>query len=327
MLSRFLLTLVFSWLVTPLWVAIAHWRGFGADQGLQILLLTQGASVPFQLFLNECLAVGQVRAQRMVRRSVIFFVILSQILTCSVSLAIGVGDKRASLALAFGFAVAFAASNFISYKVACEYYDSVLNDGLTKRESICIGLVPGVTMLILYSGFFELLSRGLVGESAYLALLVPASALAQWYFLKFVTKGRIAQNFWKGHAAQSVAAHGYFAVGALMIVSYFLTGYRDFFSQLAPAYGALIVVGLNTLSSVANTVTRAGFLMRGHQIHRLLLLMGACACFFALVIIPDVNSVATSFFMLLGLQFSMIAVIEYARGLVVASGLSPSIQG
>lgn len=292
-----------------------------------MLLLTQGACVPFQLFLNECLAVGQVRAQRLVRHSVIVFVIFSQIFTCLISLFIGVGDKPVGVGPVFGFAVAFAASNFISYKVACEYYDAVLNGRLTKRESIWIGMVPGVTMLFLYSGFFELLSNGLVGDSAYLALLVPVSALAQWFFLKFVLKGRFAPSFWKAPAVQSVAVHGYLSVGALMIVSYFLTGYRDFFSQLAPAYGALIVVGLNTLSSVANTVTRAGFLIRGQQMHRLLLLMGVCACIFALVIIRGVNSVATSFFMLLGLQFLMIAVIEYARGLVVAGGPSPSIQG
>jgi hypothetical protein len=250
---------------------------------------------------------------------------MAQILTCLIALGVGDDDQRVESTIIFCFAIAFAVSNMISFRVACVYYDSVLKGCITKRESVWIGMIPGLSMLILYSVFFDILSRGIVRGSGYLALLVPVAAIVQWYFLKKLLRGSAASTDLVATVSPTVSAYGVFSVLALMLISHFLTRYRDYFSQLAPAYGALIIMALNTLSSVANTVTRVSFLTRGKQVHKMLLCLGLCSCVFALVVIRFEYSLLASLLVLLGLQFLMIAVIEYARGLVVSDSRSSEI--
>lgn len=326
LLSRFLLTLVFSWLVAPMWVALAHWRGFGADPTLHTLLLTQGACVPFQLLLNECLAVGRARVGRGGSVWVVLFILGAQVATCVLALD-GMDERnRAQASTVLAFSLACALSNFVSYKVACVYYGAALNGRLTHREAACIGMVPGLSMLGLYTSFFEARARFIIPDPVFLAVLVPFPACLQWILLRRFSKQE-ANAIAPGRLSARTPA---VLVGAvttvLMINSGLITRYREQFSEMAPAYGALILVALNALSSVANTVTRARYLAHGHRMHAILAAVGFLSCVGAWILfaarMPSVAALAA----LLGLQLVMIAVIEYARGLFAAASMTETVQ-
>ncbi len=316
MLSRFLLTLAFSWSITPMWVALAHWRGFGADPILQTLLLTQGACVPFQLLLNECLAVGQVRSGRAPSMWVIMLVLGAQVLTCLLTLSALDGLQTMAASTVLSFALACAVSNFVSYKVASVYYNAVLNGRVTRRESAWIGGIPGLSMLLLYSLFFEARAQNIVQTPGVLALLIPFAPLLQWLFIRHICK-----HEWNGFDASGpsggtpplmTAA----VTVALMIISGMITRYRDEFSGMAPAYGALILVALNTFASITNAVTRARFLELGLRLHQVLAKLGFLFCGGSWALFVMELPVLSSLIALLGLQLLMIAAIEYARGLL-----------
>ena len=57
LLRRFLITLLFSWIANPLGVVVAQWLGVTQEPILIVVLLATGACVPFQIFLNEAIAV------------------------------------------------------------------------------------------------------------------------------------------------------------------------------------------------------------------------------------------------------------------------------
>lgn len=299
-----------------MWVALAHWRGFGADPILQTLLLTQGACVPFQLLLNECLAVGQVRVGRAVSKWVVMLVLGAQVLTCVLTLSALDGLPMVEFPTFLSFALACAVSNFISYKVARVYYSAVLNGRLTRRESVWIGVIPGLSMLLLYTFFFEARARNIIEIPGFLAVLVPFAAWLQWIFLRHICRQEWAGFVSAGSSGGASPLMTGAVTVALMMISSMITHYRDEFSGMAPAYGALILVALNTISSATNTVTRARFLTHGRRVHAVLARLGLLFCLGSWVLIALEFPVLSSLVALLGLQLLMIAAIEYARGLL-----------
>lgn len=316
-LRRFLITLFFSWLINPLWVGFAHWRGFGADIALQTLLLAQGACVPFQLLLNEGVAAGVTRIALRPSRFLIGALLLAQAVSCSVALfSAGVFERLGwSVAL---FVVSFLISNGLSFEISRIYYCSVINNAITNRGAAMVGFLPGAVSLVVYSFFFQLRSSGIIADGVWIAFLIPVGAVVQLLYLRLVY-GLIDDERTVGHVQVSgiLFRNMLLAVLSLSVISVGLTFCRNELSSYAPAYAALILVGLSTLSSVANTITRAQFLMTGLRLNKLLSGVGVgfiMAAIFTQYIFQSAIALAV---LLIAFQFLLVAAVDFSRGIFV----------
>jgi hypothetical protein len=318
-LQRFILTLLSSWAVNPLWVIVAHAMGFSQNKTLAIILLGSGACVPFQLLLNECLAVGNAQGRFKATNTQIAGILLGQAVVCVFTL-LNI-DYSASQPLwpLIALAGMFSIGNFLSYSVSLKYYRLVINSALNTRLSMIVGGIPGITSLIAYTAYFSIRHDDPLSPNTALIALIPASSICQWLFIRNVENqaycdGRLTRNSQDIDIKSIPSVRAlFFSMTALVALTAAGTNLRDSIASLNAANTALILVGLNSLTSLANTVTRAKFLSKPGQSrqHRLLALLGIATAI-SLALRGNKNPYA-QIFTFITVQLGIIITIEFSR--------------
>lgn len=262
MLRRFLLTLLSSWIVNPLGILVAQGFGVANSPIVILVLLATGACVPFQLLMNECIAATESRGQAQAGRLQIGLLLFIQAVACGAT--VYSLSLHSISALVIAVVVLFLAINTaLSYRVSLRYYRLVKQTALSKHAAVVIGIIPGVTSLLLYLAYSLTASRLPQTAAGFILASAVLPSLVQWRYLQTITGGA-ALALPASEAPLPKLHHGWLfaAVVALAALAAGSTRMRETVASLSANHVALLLVALNSMLSLINTLTRAAFLNR-----------------------------------------------------------------
>ena len=308
---RFLIGLFSSWLVNPLWVALAHFLGYSNDIYLGVLLLGMGASLPFQLLLNEYLAVHAAKLPLIGQTALALPVVLIQFPAVYWALAPEISTP-ASEGYLLAVCLALTVANHTSYFATARYYRATVDGAVTLRAASLIGATPGLIYLLAYTTYFGLrsTSRGFPPEC--LALVACLPSLAQWQLTR-VLYGSDELRPFAGMAANVLSAWPAVLMFAAVfaVLAHASTHLRSSATSLYPGFAAVLLVAMNMLGTVANTLLRVEALIRHGSDHTMWMLMLALACGFPALWFG--GSLWADALGVLSLQFLVLAALDFGR--------------
>lgn len=257
MLRRFLLSLFSSWAVNPLGVLVAHYFGVANTPTVILLLLGAGACVPFQLLMNECLAVGVEHKRYRVTYKQLAAVLSMQSIAYLISVEI-MSPKEFATDSVVILGVLLGISTCVSYFTALAYYGLVIRSVISMREAVLVGALPGLISFAVYLTYCLMPRWAALPEQA-LLFVVGFPALVQFAYV--TSRTRQANSAPSQEPTRALAVVSNLAVSTclallsgLTIIGTFL---RDSIASHSVQYTAVILVVLNSLMSLANTITRS----------------------------------------------------------------------
>lgn len=309
MLSRFLITLVSSWLANPLGVLVAQSLGVAQDPLLLMLLLGIGTSTAFQLLLNEGLAAGLASGRFKATLNQLTSVLLIQAITTAVTLFL-LADHGFALLPSLTLSIFLLASTALSYRTAVIYYRIVMSRLVSSAQAVRVGALPGIVTLVVFAGASAAaVGSGKMPHWILSAALLPS--LLQWLYVRKLD----LMNIHEIDVVQAVPGNIFLiaALVALMALSSLITVLRDLIASYHTQFAALIIVGLNSLTSIANTLTRVAFLGKKKRAWHLSLFVPVMVLVLAVASIwADINTLAPYAGLLL-VQCAIVLTIEAAR--------------
>lgn len=288
--------------------------GYGGDENLKLLLLALGTAVPFQLILNECLAVVRAGDRFSATSVQVLIIAFAQCMTCTVTLSLigGFSDSVVSKAAIVGCLLAIA--NLCSYSLSLIYYKLTIQQRLSIRAAVVIGAIPGVVSLTLYGSFFLLAKNFPSINTAIVIMLAPFPSLVQWLLVRKLAakhEGFLMEN---KSLKRPSTTQLILLVAVMMVVTALSTGCREDLSARTAEFAALAIVVLNSLTSLTNTLTRASFLLRSSGSVNVLLLLGVLLILLSRCL-PDSMEIVSSISIVIALQFMTIALVDISRRL------------
>lgn len=320
MLRRFILTLLSSWLVNPLGVLIAHWFGFANSPTVILILLGSGACAPFQLFMNECLAAGATGGRFTATRRQLAAVVGIQITACFAAVLVLSPRSFPSheVLILAGF---LAASTLLSYQISLKYYGLVICGLMSMREAVIVGAIPGSVVTAVYLAYCLVRWRWPAVSSGVLLLVCVLPAVAQWTYVNMLVHrtpqaepqemqllgGLHRPNVSNGPLVVSIAC--------LALLTVLGSTLRETIASRSMDHLALILVGLNSLVSLANTATRSAFFTSPETQQVRGLNMGMLAMALLAVTLLNLAPVAGLFSALIASQLGIVATVERGRNI------------
>jgi hypothetical protein len=312
LLRRFMITLLFSWIANPLGVLVAQWLGVTQDPILVIVLLAMGACVPFQIFLNEAIAVRAAAGHDPGRdgRLLLTLIVAMQATTCAVAL-LALPSTPISWAMLAVVVVATAFTSVASYLCTKRYYELSVAGAVSSRQAAAFGAIPGVVALLVYLAASVLAGYSVIGLHVALVLVAVLPTTVVWLFISSIRHGSTASS---GPPASlpSLRQVALVLLG-LVVLTIAGTRLRADIAALRSDYAAVIVVVLNSLASLLTTLTRAMFLRQKQRLHVALLpglaVLAAAVGFF----LHAAHPVTSQILWLLGVQGLVISLIEVGR--------------
>lgn len=288
--------------------------GYGGDENLKLLLLALGTAIPFQLILNECLAVAKAGDRFAATSTQVFLIGLAQCMTCTVTLSLIGGFSEEIVIKAATLGCLLAMANLCSYSLSLIYYKLTINQRLSVRAAIVIGAIPGVVALTLYGSFF-LLARNLpVMNTVLVIMLAPFPSLVQWLLVQKVAGEHMGFLMEDKSLKKPSTTQLILLVSVMMMVTALSTRFREDLSARAAGFAALAIVMLNSLTSLANTLTRASFLLKSSGSVSVLFLLSVLLVLVSCCL-PDSMETGASISVIIALQFMTIAIVDLSRHL------------
>jgi hypothetical protein len=314
--SKFLLTLLSSWIVGPAGVLFLHFWGWGNNPVLISLLLALSAGAPVQLLLNEFVAPGATAGNFLPNRIQIGTVLA--VTFVAIWLALLSSDEvhdGGPFSLAYPIlAMLTALSIWLSYRISLHYYSAVLARKVGHRAAICVGIIPGATTLAVFA------LVALVGNPN---LLVIAGILPAIF--QFIVLRQMAPEPPLGaptdYQPQGLRYAILFGMALLLIgVGVGSTVVRDSIASTQQSYAALILVSLNLIGTLVISLSRATYLSTGNSFGKM---SGRMA--FGLAIAAALSllfsELSSAFFFLFALQFFVVVILAIGRNYVQKSTL------
>ena len=318
MLQRFLLTLLSSWIVNPLGILVAQAFGVANSPIVILVLLATGACVPFQLLMNECIAASESRRQAQTGQMQIGLLLSVQAVVCGASLY-GLSLQRFP-ALVIAVVIVFLAINTVlSYRVSLRYYRLVTQTALSKQAAVVIGFIPGVTSLLLYLAYSLAASRLPQTAAGLIVVSAVLPSMLQWGYLQTFTNGAAPTTSHLSEAPLPKLHYGWLfaAAAALAALAAGSTQLRETVAHQRANHIALVLVALNSILSLINTLTRTAFLNRAGGGQQRPLGVGALVMAIAGVAATTVGWQSAPLIALISTQFAIAWVIEAARRMPV----------
>jgi hypothetical protein len=270
LLRRFLITLLFSWLANPLGVLVAQWLGVTQEPLLVVVLLATGACVPFQIFLNEAIAVRAAAGKDPARdgRLLLTMIVALQTCTCAVALH-ALPFTPISWGMLAAVMAATAFTSVASYLCTKRYYELSVAGAVSSWQAAAFGAIPGVVALLVYLCASLLAGYSTVGMHIALVLVAVLPTAVVWLFIARIGQGQEARSGPPSilPSARQVAL----VLMGLVFLTIAGTRLRADIAALRSDYAAVIVVVLNSLASLLTTLTRAMFLRRKNRLNAALL--------------------------------------------------------
>lgn len=319
MLRRFLLTLLSSWIVNPLGILVAQGFGIANSPVVILVLLATGACVPFQLLINECVAAAESRGRLHAKKAQLALLLFVQFGVCTLSVT-WFATQNFPLPLTVLVAIQLAVSNGLSYQTSLRYYRLIMTNHVRLRTSVIVGAMPGTATLLLYFAYCTASSwlAGFPSEFFIVASTVIPAVIQWWYVRRIPINIDTAINY-SNTKDFPVPLNRWLLAAALALAALSLgsSRLRETIALSRIDYVALLLVALNSILSLINTLTRAAFLSQQGAVYRTRLARGvislSVACALSLVLNP-------SMFLLLALLCTQLAiawVIESGRNIPV----------
>lgn len=323
MLKRFLFTLLSSWIVNPLGILVAQGFGVANSPVVILVLLATGACVPFQLLMNECIAATESSGLAHAGKLQIVMLLFVQAVACSATIY-GLSVQRFPASLIAVVVVLLAINTGLSYRVSLRYYRLVSQAIVSMRAAVLIGVIPGVTSLLLYLAYSIAASRTPQVAASFIVASTVVPSLAQWGYLQtFPVEADQSTAGYTASHPRLVSGGLLASVFALAALAAGSTRLREIVAHLSANHVALMLVALNSMLSLINTSTRATFINRtgSGQQHQLgaaaiaMTIVGAAAAAAGLQATPLIVLIAT--------QLAIAWVIEAARRMPVSLAIHP----
>lgn len=308
---RFLIGLFSSWLVNPLWVALAHFLGYSSDIYLSVLLLGIGASLPFQLLLNEYLAVHAVKLPLIGQIILALPVALTQLPAIYWAVA-PEASAPASEGYLLAVCLALTVANQASFLATVRYYRATVDGAVTLRAASLLGATPGLIYLLAYTTYFSFRSTSQEFPPECLALVACLPSLAQWQLTR-VLYGSEKMGPFVPLSSNVLAAWPTVLVFAAVFagLAHASTHLRSNATSLYPGFAAVLLVAMNMLGTIANTLLRAEALIRHGSDLTARMLMLALVC--GIPAIGFGGSLWVDVLGVLSLQFLVLAALDFGR--------------
>lgn len=302
-----------SWIINPLGIIIAQCFGFANTPVIVLVLLAMGASFPFQLLLNECLASAENRKSSKASIFQLILILAMQVTACTYAV-LGLSGQKFALDHAFLVIVLLAANTILSYRISIIYYSLVIKNNVSIKESVIVGVIPGLASLFLYT-LFSIASNGLHAEASLFVIattIVPTCI--QWLYVINMRSSIPLINKEKDKSLPAISTNWLLCVVVcLAFLSAISTFLREAIATLSTNYIALFLVALNSLLSLINTITRADFLSRGTLSLQPILGLMVLISIFLFIGSYIFNFSYSEIIALIGVQAAIAFVIERAR--------------
>jgi hypothetical protein len=320
MLRRFLLTLLSSWIVNPLGILVAQWFGVANASVVILVLLATGACVPFQLLMNECISATAASGQSHASRGQLGLLLTIQSAACAVTVSTLAVQHfpTAQIAIVVG---ALAINTGLSYRISLRYYRMVTEGIISMRAAVVVGIIPGVTSLLLYLAYCLVTQYDPQIAAAFIIASTVVPSVAQWRYLQTNAKPCIDQSVTPSFDVRRRPAIGWLfgTTLALAALSAGSTHLREMVAQLSADHVALLLVALNSMLSLVNTSTRAAFLNRSGDSQQKPLAMAVAAMAGAGASAVWLGWWVAPLLALIAAQLSIAWVIEAARRMPATS--------
>jgi hypothetical protein len=323
MFRRFLLTLLSSWIVNPLGILVAQGFGVANSPVVILVLLATGAGVPFQLLMNECIAATESRGQAHAGRLQIGLLLFVQAAACATTIY-GLSVQRFSAPLIAVVVMMLVVNTGLSYRVSLRYYRLVTQAVVSMRAAVVIGIIPGVTSLLLYLAYSLAATRAPQMAAGFIVASTVLPSLVQWRYLQSISdEGDQAASDSLSSRPRLVSGWLLASVLALGVLAAGSTRLREMVAHLSANHVALLLVALNSMLSLINTSTRSAFINRAGEGQQkpLAIAVTAMAAVGAGAIWLDWW--AAPLFALIAAQLSIAWVIEAARRMPATSDSMP----
>lgn len=328
MFRRFILTLLSSWLVNPLGVLIAQWFGFANSPTVLLILLGSGACAPFQLFMNECLAAGAERGRFIPTRRQLAAVVGIQTIACVASV-LALSPKSFPVHEVLVLTAFLAVSTLFSYRISLKYYGLVIRGLMSMREAVVVGVLPGSIALAVYLAYCLLRWRWPAVSSGVLLLVCALPAVAQWTYINtLVRRTRPADLQTTLEPDIPAVSNGPLvkSIAWLAFLTMVGTTLRETIASRSMDHVALILVGLNSLVSLANTATRSAFFSSPGALRSRSLHMGMLAMALLSVASWHLAPVVGLFSALIASQLGIVATVERGRNIRTTPRAASDLQ-
>ncbi len=257
-LRRFLTTLVFSWLANPLGVGIAHVLGVSQEPTLVMVLLASSTCTPYQIFLNESVAVRRASGRHGASVSQFIALLTAQSITCIAAL-VTMPHHRSGLASAVAITAVLGCTAVLSYAGTARYYALTLEGRISSREAAFVGFLPGLTSICLYLGASTVIKASTLAADVIIYLVAVLPTAAVFFYVSRISPGFHIEPPSKGaRTLSSSVVVG--VVASITVLTFGGARLRDIVATFRNEYAALILVALNSMASLVTTLTRAAFL-------------------------------------------------------------------
>lgn len=253
----FLVALAGNWLANPLGIILAQNFSLANTPQVIIVLLSASVCAPFQLYLNESVAIDAAKNGGVVNRRRVIQIISIQCLVVLIYLNFFNG-------LVFGGAIyliicAFLLiSNFLSYRSTLLFYRRVLAGRAMNHQALIVGALPGMISLSVYVAY--ILSVKTFGQQAsyviFFTIVIPA--VIQWWYVKKLCGENedIVKNDLVPFKKKHGSSEDLLFLCSLSVASLLGTVLRENISEHAYGYVGVAVVFLNAISTIIVTITR-----------------------------------------------------------------------
>lgn len=321
MRKKLLLTLLSSWVVNPLGIALVQFNGMGSSSELKLFLLISGATVAFQLLLNECYAACDTGHERGVKDPFLFLVVAIQLISL-LSLRGEISEADIYFeSLVFGAVVGVV----LSFLTAKRYYIALRNGKIDYRGSFAVGAIPGSISLVLYFAIVGVARAKLLELLIFMLAFLPQ--LMQYLYVRLIVKQDLkSQN--------GVAAPAFAFIGKRFLIFLIPLGGVFYFSGRSvllkadlvvwsPGFSVILIYASNMILTLMNLVMKASHISdkgRAKLFNSSHLLMVGLVC---ALVIELVNSTDFSTLVLLIIvsQVGIVSILEAGRSLI--SGEAP----
>ena len=251
-------TLFASWLVAPLGVLTLHFSGLGSDPLLVVILIALSVGAPFQLLLNEFLAVGQAKGTH---HTPVGLLVALMMLHAAASLFALTTARQTQWNIPMfpdmAMIVSFISVNLLMSYFSVRYTTSLLVRGrLSHAQSWLNGALPGVMTFALYA------MTAWTGWRIWLFMALALPGLAHLIYFKVVHDrednhhGEVIERPIPSPSIRNIILAGL----ALIIITYVGSHLRVAAIEIFPNYSAVLLVLVNMFGTVALTGARLIYL-------------------------------------------------------------------
>ena len=252
-----------GWITLPAIVILAHFFKLDASPIFIAIIFIGIINAPFGLLLNEGLAVSNARNGNLNVISGISLVITFQFLSLGFLWALELESLKINSYDYFLLIIFCSLGSLLSYIATNKIYSLIIMKNINKKLLSVISISPGISNLLIYFLFFYLGSN--FEKVLFFTFLLPSiiQLLLVYFFsnhpknlfLKSILINEKYENKIKVRNKDVILTLGY-----IVILSIFTASYRDKLVSINFDYAAIILVGVNAISSIFSLIVKYNFM-------------------------------------------------------------------